>query len=135
MVDPEDDAPVAGPWMNVADTRVGTAVVLTVTGEVDMLTAPALRTAATESVRSPGVAALIIDLSRVEFFASAGLGALIEIDTALTGRGVLLRVVVDHDRAVVVPLHVTGLDRHLVVFRALPDALGAAGDAPGEALS
>lgn len=120
--------------MTVAATRVATAVVLGVSGEVDTFTAPNLRAAVAEVLEAPDVAAVIIDLSQVGFFGSAGLGVLVDIDADVTARAAVLRVVVDHHRGVVEPLQVTGLDRHLVVFHCLSDALGAAADSGGDAL-
>jgi anti-anti-sigma factor len=55
---------------------VGDAVVLTVTGEVDMATAPALEESIKSALeRSPDV--LVVDLSGVGFLASAGMSVLI----------------------------------------------------------
>ena len=54
----------------------GDTVVLNVTGEVDMATAPALEESIKEALqRSPKV--LVVDLSRVGFLASAGMSVLI----------------------------------------------------------
>ncbi|HEY7592265.1 MAG TPA: STAS domain-containing protein [Actinophytocola sp.] len=55
---------------------VGDAVVLSVIGEVDMGTAPVLEESIKEALkRDPGV--LVVDLSRVDFLASAGMSVLI----------------------------------------------------------
>jgi anti-anti-sigma factor len=55
---------------------VGDAVVLTVTGEVDMATAPALEESIKSALeRTPDV--LVVDLSGVGFLASAGMSVLI----------------------------------------------------------
>ena len=51
--------------------------VLTVTGEVDMATAPRLRAVLAEAVRRPGPP-LVVDLSQVRYLDSAGVGALFE---------------------------------------------------------
>ncbi len=60
--------------MRVEDA--GTAVVLRVTGEVDMATAPALEESIKEALDS-GPEVLVVDLSGVDFLASAGMSALI----------------------------------------------------------
>lgn len=135
MIDNHDNIPVAAAGMSIAETLVGESViVLTVAGEIDLLTTPSLRSAATTSLQTPGVEALIIDLSRVDFFGSAGLGALIDINTAVTDHGMVLRLVVDHHRPVVRPLTATGLDQHLVIYHSLSEALAADSDARAEPL-
>jgi anti-sigma B factor antagonist len=51
-------------------------VVVTAAGEIDMSTSPGLDRAVEESLRS--APCLVIDLTRVEFMDSSGLGALLE---------------------------------------------------------
>lgn len=61
---------------SVRTESVGDAVVLSVAGEVDMATAPTLE----ESIKTAlerGPAVLVVDLSRVDFLASAGMSVLI----------------------------------------------------------
>src|SRR5687768_9510545 len=85
--------------------RLACATVLCVRGEVDVATAPALRTAIAEVVRAePKV--LVIDLSAVTFLASAGLLALVEATAA--GRREIR--VVAAGRECVRPILLTGLD-------------------------
>ena len=67
----------------VAEERVGDATVIAVSGTIDMLTVPALE-AAIETATSTGPAALIVDLSAVDFLASAGMGLLAATHNALT---------------------------------------------------
>lgn len=52
------------------------AVVLTVTGEVDLSTAPRLREAIVEAI-ADGATRLVVDLDHVEFLDSTGLGVLV----------------------------------------------------------
>ena len=60
----------------IGEEWVGRVAVLAVSGVVDMLTAPALEEAITTALgKKP--AALLIDLSEVEFLASAGMGVLV----------------------------------------------------------
>jgi anti-sigma B factor antagonist len=110
--------------MSVSLRRVRAAVVVTVTGEVDMVTAPAVREAVDEARRDPGVAVVVIDLSDVDYFGSAGLQTLLWAhNTVLAHHGLTLRVVVDHTRAVIRPLQITGLDRELPLLCYLEQAL------------
>jgi len=69
----------AYPLADTMNTSVAThdgATVLTVAGEVDLATAPALETAI-EGVLATKPGTLIIDLSGVSFLASAGMAALV----------------------------------------------------------
>lgn len=60
----------------IGEEWVGSVAVLAVSGVVDMLTAPALDEAITTALgKAP--AALVVDLSDVEFLASAGMGVLV----------------------------------------------------------
>lgn len=100
----------------------GAAAVLTVAGEVDMVTAPrfeeALRSALGER---PGT--LVVDVQQVGFFASTGLSALVaayqqaDADTAVR--------VVSTSRATVRPLQATALDHTIPVYPTVGQALAA----------
>jgi anti-anti-sigma factor len=60
----------------IGEEWVGRVAVLSVSGVVDMLTAPQLEEAITASLaKSP--TALVVDLTDVEFLASAGMGVLV----------------------------------------------------------
>lgn len=90
-----------------------------VAGEVDMVTAPALREACTRDIRGrPPVRDLVVDLSRVVFLASAGLHVLLECHAHFDTFGL-----VAHHPPVAVPLRITGLDGVLSVHACLADAL------------
>lgn len=71
------------PPCSVEDRWLDTTVVLCCRGVLDMLTAPVLeRHIATALAKKP--AAMIIDLTGVDFLASAGMGILIATHDALT---------------------------------------------------
>lgn len=104
----------------VDETWVDRLVVLAVGGSVDMLSAPWF-TEAIESAVAKEPAGVIIDLSKVDFLASAGMSVLI----AAHGD-------VDHSRSFAVvadgpathrPLTLMGLDDVLPLYRTLGDAL------------
>ena len=82
------------------------AVVLTVRGEIDTLTAPAF-TAAADELLSAADGTLVMDLSEVRFLASSGLAVLISAAHRAEERGTRLRLVVT-SRAVRRPLEITG---------------------------
>jgi anti-sigma B factor antagonist len=99
--------------------RDGIAV-LTVGGEIDLVTAPALEEAIS-GVVATGPAALVVDLSAVDFLASAGLKLLAathekmgeSAQFAVVARGPTTRR----------PIHLTGLDKTFSVYPTLDDAL------------
>ena len=94
-----------------ADDR-DAVVVLTVDGAVDALTVPRLRDALRSAFDRLDGRVLVVDLTAVRFLGSPGLRALAEGATeAARHRGVEpLRVVVDHNRPVIGPLEIVGLD-------------------------
>jgi anti-anti-sigma factor len=76
--------------MTVTATRIGTAAVVTVTGELDLLTARKLMQTVDETRQWPDLAGVVVDLSAVSFLGSSGLGTLAELatrTTAPTGSG------------------------------------------------
>jgi anti-sigma B factor antagonist len=104
----------------VAQTWVGRVVVVAVSGDVDMLTAPTLADALRSAARD-NPEALIVDLSRVEFLASAGMNVLIAAhrDIAPGGR---FGVVADGP-ATSRPLKMIGIDTIVTLYQTLGDAL------------
>ncbi|MFC4856837.1 STAS domain-containing protein [Actinophytocola glycyrrhizae] len=110
---------MADTGLDVSITRLTGASVACLCGEVDVTTAPALRTAITEAMRSePDL--LVIDLLAVTFLASAGLHVLFE--AAAAGRPEVRVVAVR--RECVRPIRLTGLDTVVSVHTTVTDALG-----------
>ena len=94
--------------------------VITVTGEVDLMTAPRLRKAL-DQVINDGVVHLVVDISDIGFIDSKGLAVLALALQRLGGQGSLGVVTgTPHVRRV---LAVTGLDRVMSVFGSLDAAL------------
>jgi anti-anti-sigma factor len=104
----------------VGKHQVDGAVVLTVSGEVDMLSAPRLAEAIhTSLTTSP--AALVVDLSKVDFLASAGMTVLL---TAQDEAAPATRfAVVAHGAATSRPIQLTKLDSVLPLYSTLDSAL------------
>jgi anti-sigma B factor antagonist len=98
----------------------GSAVVLHVTGELDLLTTPTLSEACSQELRKrPAV--LVIDLTGVTFLASVGMSAIV---AAHEEGGEHTRVrIVGGTRDTLRPIRVTGLDNLLSVYSALSAAL------------
>ncbi|MEV0292168.1 STAS domain-containing protein [Nocardia sp. NPDC050710] len=98
------------------------ASVLTVAGEVDLATAPALE-AAIEGILGGKPAALIIDLSGVSFLASAGMAALVAAHQR-AGEATTIAVVADGP-ATSRQLKMTSLDQVFALYSTLDAALTA----------
>ena len=102
----------------------GSAVVVSVSGELDLATVPVLRerldgVPEVSSAPSP----LVVDLSGLTFIGSAGLALLVDLNNQCVERGVLLALVAN---GTVVPraIQVTALDQVFSVHPSLDDALG-----------
>jgi anti-sigma B factor antagonist len=115
--------------ISVRTTDRDDAVVLTVAGDIDGLTAPRLGAAVASAFDRLGGRLLVVDLSRVVFLGSSGLRTLHETALVAAREHDLdqLRIVVDQARPVVRPIEIVGLDQVLALFHTVDDAL-AAGD-------
>jgi anti-sigma B factor antagonist len=100
-------------------------VVLTVAGEVDLLTTPALDAEIGKQLIGGSLRTLVLDLNGVVFFGSSGLAALIRAASVAQEHGVRL-LLVAAGRAVLRPLEVTTtanlFDVHATVDAALASA-------------
>ncbi|GBE66428.1 anti-sigma factor antagonist [Mycobacterium sp. MFM001] len=110
---------------NVDEKWVDQLVVLSVSGSVDMLSAPWL-TAAIESARAKNPAGMVVDLSHVEFLGSAGISVLIATHENIGGSGKF--AVVANGPATHRPLTLLGLGEIMSLYRTLDDALSELSD-------
>jgi anti-sigma B factor antagonist len=118
----DDEGASTGPErLGVEHHWVDHLVVVAVTGEVDALSAPQL-SAAIGVALAGSPAGLIVDLSQVDFLASAGLGLLIATHDEVTPNA-RFGVVAD-GVAVRRPITVLGLDSVITLYRTVEDALG-----------
>lgn len=101
----------------------GRIMVLSVSGSVDMATAPGLeRNVAVCLAEEP--AAMIVDLTETEFLASAGLATLTRARAHAGGHGIGFGVVAD-DAATSRPIQLVGLSHALNLHKSLDDALAS----------
>ncbi|MEU5693311.1 STAS domain-containing protein [Actinosynnema sp. NPDC020468] len=105
---------------NIASTRTADVAVVRITGEVDMGVYGRTREAVFDAFDG-SAAGLVVDLTEVTFFGSAGISILVEAARYAEERGLGFAVATDV-RAVVRPLTATGLDG---VLRLRPDVTQA----------
>lgn len=121
MTNTSGDAYPLTDTMTTAATTQDGVTVLTVAGEVDLATAPALETAL-ESVLAAKPEALVIDLTAVGFLASAGMATLV---AAHQRAGNTTVAVVADGPATSRQLKLTSLDQVFSLYTTLDAALTA----------
>jgi anti-sigma B factor antagonist len=97
-------------------------VVLSVAGEIDLVTAPDLESALVRELSS-GAGRLVVDLSGVTFFGSLGLAVLIRTVEATPARPVELRLVVN--RVVLRTMELTSTVDLFALYPGVDAAVGA----------
>lgn len=100
--------------LSMATRTVGDHTVLVVGGEVDVYTAPRLRERLVEVVEQ-GARHVVIDLSRVEFLDSTGLGVLVGARRRLLPSGGTVRLVCSQERLLKI-FRITALDSVFSLF-------------------
>jgi anti-sigma B factor antagonist len=100
--------------LSMATRTVGDHTVLDVGGEVDVYTAPRLRERLVELVEQ-GAKHVVVDLSRVEFLDSTGLGVLVGALKRLRAVNGTLGLVCAHERLLKI-FRITALDRVFALY-------------------
>ena len=95
--------------------------VVTVAGELDVATAPALRDQLVQ-IDADGATDTVVDLLDVSLVDSVALGLLVEASKRAKARGGMLRIVCD-DRRIARIIEITGLYRVLRIHTTLREAL------------
>jgi anti-sigma B factor antagonist len=116
------DPGAAGSSCTLEERRVDQVSVVGVTGVVDMLTAPELEKAIAEAARSSPIA-VVVDMTGVEFLASAGMGVLIAAQDELTPA--IRFAVVAEGPATSRPLKLVGVTDVVDLYATLDGALSA----------
>ncbi|HJQ47393.1 MAG TPA: STAS domain-containing protein [Amycolatopsis sp.] len=88
--------------------------VLAVAGELDASTAPRLSEVVMARLRGT-LHSLVVDLSKVDFLAAAGISVLVRANLLARHRGVALKIATGGNRHVSRALAITGMTDHLVV--------------------
>jgi anti-sigma B factor antagonist len=109
---------------SVMTEQVGGVAVVTVTGDVDLGTAPDFEDELTRAVGEQLGTGLVVDLSAISFIDSTGLNALVHAfeRQRLAGSSLAL---VSEDRRVAMMLEVTRLDRVLRRYPTRDEAMAA----------
>ena len=107
--------------LTLSTRDVGDRTVIEVGGEVDVYTAPKLDAELTSIVGS-GKAAIVVDLSGVEFLDSTGLGVLVKALKHAKEAGGSLAVVATSDRITKV-FRITGLDSAIPLHDSVDSAV------------
>ena len=106
--------------LDVAIAPGADACTVTVTGEVDALSAPVLCERLVDVLRRPDVAVVELDLRGITFLGSAGLTALVVAHRTAEETGRVLRMRCGSGRAVLRPLQITGLSTVFQIVDPLP---------------
>ena len=98
-------------------------VVLSVSGEVDVATAPRLRERLVDLV-TEGNHRIVVDLENVDFLDSTGLGVLVGALKRVRGEGGSLDIVCTHERILKI-FSITGLDKVFGLHDSVPAAVSS----------
>ncbi len=96
--------------------------IVTISGEIDIACAPALREQLLGLLR-PGASRLVVVLSRVTFCDASGLAVLVGVARRVGLLGGVLRLAALGPRVSAV-LRLTGLDSRFEIFATVPEAIG-----------
>src|SRR5690348_9800269 len=97
--------------------------VVAVTGEIDLFTAPELKSALSEALES-GHTRIVVDLTETSFLDSTALGVLIGAVKRLRSRDGAL-VIVNVDQNIAKTFEITGLDQIFTIVGTREDAVAA----------
>ncbi len=106
--------------LDINTIRERETCVITVDGEVDVYTSPSLKQALV-SASDDGCATIIVDMDRVSFIDSSGLGVLVGALRRMREASGELRLVMSRDNLVKI-FRITGLDRVFPMYSTVAEA-------------
>jgi len=109
--------------LGISKDLIGHVLVVHVSGDLDVYTAPQLKEALADTLAADG-AALVLDLSKVHFIDSTALGVLVAALQQSRAHGGELSLVVDDPHLLKI-FRITGLDKVFQIFGSVDDALVA----------
>lgn len=107
--------------LEVESEQRGDATVLSLRGEIDVYTAPRLRQTIVDLVDG-GAIRLVVDMERVDFLDSTGLGVLVEGLKRVKNRNGSLSLVATQDKILKI-FDITGLNKAFPIHASVEDAL------------
>ena len=107
--------------LDLETSTQGSASVITLRGEIDVYTAPRLRQALIDLV-SRGATDIVVDMDKVDFLDSTGLGVLVGGLKRVKSNEGDLRLVVTQDRIMKI-FDITGLSKVFPIHGSLDEAL------------
>jgi anti-sigma B factor antagonist len=111
--------------LEITIEMIGNVAVLRLEGELDTYNCGQLRSAIVEQVNQ-GHAGIIVNMLKVQYIDSTGLGSLVGGLKRVSERGGFMRLVCDNPMIIKV-FEITGLDRVFAIHGTEEDALKAAG--------
>ena len=108
--------------LDVESTLRDGATVLFLRGEIDVYTAPRLRQSIVDLVEA-GTPHIVVDMSRVDFLDSTGLGVLVEGLKRIRSREGTLSIIATQEKILKI-FDITGLNKAFPIYRSVEDALG-----------
>jgi anti-anti-sigma factor len=112
----------AAPGLSVTTEQHGDAVVLNVAGEIDLATAPQLGESIKQAM-AEGPKTVVVDLTEVDFLASAGMAVLIGCHQQAKGN--LSFRIVATGSATFRPMELTGMTEEISIYPTRDEALAA----------
>ena len=112
--------------LSVVTRREGVHTVISVTGEIDVYTAPTLRERLNELI-AEGEYHLVVDMAGVDFLDSTGLGVLVGGLKRARSHDGTLQLFCDQEKILKV-FRITGLTKVFPIHAALPEALASGED-------
>src|SRR2546423_11407517 len=108
--------------LDLETSKQGETNVVSLRGEIDVYTAPRLRQALIDLVEG-GAKDIVVDMDRVDFLDSTGLGVLVGGLKRVKSNEGEMKLVVTQDRIMKI-FDITGLAKGFPVFGSLEEALG-----------
>ena len=115
--------------VTITPVRTGPISVLTVSGEIDLISGPRLRAALDEALDDRGAdgrrapSGVVVDLTGVSFLSSAGLAVLVEAHERASQQGIALKIVIDGAGSVARAFQAAAIHEHLDLHHTVRDAL------------
>jgi anti-sigma B factor antagonist len=108
--------------LDIETTQRGGATVLRVQGEIDVYTAPRLRQKLVDLVDA-GDTRIVVDMEKVEFLDSTGLGVLVEGLKRIKSKDGSFSIVVTQDKILKI-FDITGLSKAFSIYGSVDEAVG-----------